>query len=89
MASVLITSINDDSASVSFVLNAAGDTVTGVTAANNGAVPVTIDVERPSGQVTSRVLAPGSSATINLPKGKQFPYGSDALSDWSVSLTVG
>lgn len=88
MASVVIVSINNDTAGVSLVLNTAGDTVTGVTAFNNGVTSILVSVDRPSGNVTSRTLAPGASATISLPKGKQFPYGSDALSDWTVSLTV-
>ena len=89
MALVPIITALDGAVVVSLDLNAAGTTVVGASAVNGSTVDVTVNVTRPSGSVVSKVLAAGASVSVNIPKGRQFPYADDVLSDWSVSLTMG
>lgn len=65
--------------------------VDSISAVNGSQRNVTVSVIRPSGQVVSRSVAAGASASITIVKGKQFVYDDSTgpAADWALSLSVG
>lgn len=86
MASVLIASVLDNTCTLAYDLDSTGVTVVGVEFANDSDQTVTVIVTRPTGQVVTKQATPGTSASLSIPKGKQFPL---ANSPWGVTLAVG
>ena len=87
MALVTLMSLLDDTILVQLDVSAAG-AVVGVAASNGSNRTATVTLTRPSGSIASRTLAPGANVSVSIPKGKQFPYADDVLSDWQLGLSL-
>lgn len=80
-------SLLDGAVVIQFDVSAA-NVVTALSAVNNSTATVTAEITRPTGQVLTRTLAPGATASVSIAKGKQFTYADDVLADWGLRVSL-
>lgn len=84
MATVTIASVLDRACTVTFTTDTSGN-VTAATITNNSAQTVTLTLTGNNGPANVKAVPPGTNATINIQKSKQFNVDT---SPWTVNLAV-